>query len=218
MINQSLTLLTLVLTGGLVGAATTAKQVSAVTQLASLANAASFQTDQKVNDTSATSIISNAPTIASSTTSTTSASTDQYLDDRSTPVQLLKSYYNAINRSEYVRAYYYWGSTGKTATSQPPAYPQFAAGYAKTKAVQLTTGKVKSEGAAGSIYYQVPVSLVATLSDSSKLSYVGCYTIRQPNPQNFGAPPFIPMHIESALIRQVSSRSNLTSLMNSSCR
>ncbi len=32
-----------------------------------------------------------------------------YLDDRSTPIQVLKSYYNAINRQEYVRAYSYWG-------------------------------------------------------------------------------------------------------------
>ncbi len=110
-------------------------------------------------------------------------------------MQILKSYYNAINRKEYVRAYYYWESKGKSTASQPPGYPQFEAGYANTAAVQLTTGKVESSGAAGTFYFQVPVTLVATHTDGSQHTYFGCYTIRQPNPKNFGAPPFIPMSI-----------------------
>lgn len=144
--------------------------------------------------------------------SASAANTEQFLDDRSNPVQLLKSYYNAINRKEYVRAYYYWNA------SQPPAYPQFEAGFANTAAVQLTTGKVSSEGAAGSVYFQVPVTLMTTRTNGSQHSYVGCYTIRQVNPKNFGAPPFIPMNISSAKIREVPSGSNTTVLMNQSCR
>lgn len=142
----------------------------------------------------------------------------QYLDDRSDPVQLLKSYYNAINRHEYVRAYYYWSPQNATsATSQPPSYPQFEAGYAKTTAVQLTTGKVTGEGAAGSFYSQVPVTLVATHTDASKHIYVGCYTIKQVNASNFGAPPFIPMRIYSAKIKEVPSKANTAILMQQSC-
>lgn len=140
-----------------------------------------------------------------------------YLDDRSNPVQLLKSYYNAINRKEYVRAYYYWGQNGNKTTSQPPPYPQFEAGYGKTKAVQLTTGKVTSEGAAGTFYFQVPVTLIATQTNGSKQAFVGCYTIRQPNPAVFGAPPFIPMHIYSAKIQQVPKYANTAQLMQQSC-
>ena len=34
-----------------------------------------------------------------------------YLDDRSTPVQVIKSYYNAIDTQEYVRAYSYLRNT-----------------------------------------------------------------------------------------------------------
>lgn len=144
----------------------------------------------------------------------------QYLDDRSSPVQVLKSYYNAINRKEYVRAYYYWMQKGTSATSQPPTYPQFEAGYADTAAVQLTTGKVSSNGAAGSVYYQVPVILVATHKDGdgSKHTFVGCYTIRQPNPKNFGAPPFTPMGIYSAQIQEVSRSANAAVLMEQSCQ
>ncbi|MGH6859926.1 MAG: hypothetical protein ACRECY_06700, partial [Phyllobacterium sp.] len=32
----------------------------------------------------------------------------EYLDDRSTPETVIKSYYNAINRQEYARAYSYY--------------------------------------------------------------------------------------------------------------
>lgn len=141
-----------------------------------------------------------------------------YLDDRSNPIQLLKSYYNAINLKEYVRAYSYWSQNGNSATSQPPPYPQFEAGYAKTEAVQLTTGKVTGNGAAGTIYYQVPVTLVATHTDNSKHTYVGCYTLRQPNPAIFGKPPFIPMSIYSAKIQEVPSKANTGVLMQQSCK
>lgn len=144
-------------------------------------------------------------------------STEQFLDDRSSPLQILKSYYNAINRKEYVRAYYYWGSEGKNATSQPSTYPDFKAGYANTTAVQLKTGNVKDEPGAGNVYYQVPVTLVATHTDGSKHTYVGCYGIRQANPKLFEAPPFVPMNITSAKIKEVSSQSNTSQLMNQSC-
>ena len=90
-----------------------------------------------------------------------------YIDDRSTPIQVLKSYYNAINRQEYVRAYSYWGEKGSSNT-QPPAYPQFAAGYSDTAQVKLKTGKTSDEGAAGSVYTTVPVTLSVTNTNGSK--------------------------------------------------
>jgi hypothetical protein len=147
-----------------------------------------------------------------------SSNANQFLDDRSSPGQLLKSYYNAINRQEYVRAYSYWGALGNSSTSQPPAYPQFKAGYDNTKAVQLTTGKLTSEGAAGSVYFQVPVMLNVTNTNGSKHSFIGCYSIRQVNPQNFAVPPFKPMHIDSAKIREVNNRNGKTALMTQSCQ
>ncbi|MEC4812712.1 MAG: hypothetical protein SAK29_05480 [Scytonema sp. PMC 1069.18] len=142
----------------------------------------------------------------------------KYLDDRSTPIQVLKSYYNAINRKEYVRAYYYWTKNGTSATSQPPSYPQFEAGYANTAAVQLVPGEVNSSGAAGSIYYEVPVILRAKHTDGTNHTFVGCYVIKQPDPKIFGAPPFIPMGIYSAQIREVSSSANIDKLMEQSCQ
>lgn len=140
-----------------------------------------------------------------------------YLDDRSHPVQLLKSYYNAINRKEYVRAYYYWGQNGNNTTSQPPPYPQFEAGYAKTKAVHLIIGEVTEDAAMQKVSFQVPVTLVTTLTNGSKQAFVGCYTIRQVSPLAFGAPPFKPMYINSAKIKQVPNKANTALLMQQSC-
>lgn len=37
------------------------------------------------------------------------SSAEMFLDNHSSPLKIFKSYYNAINRKEYVRAYYYWG-------------------------------------------------------------------------------------------------------------
>ncbi len=141
-----------------------------------------------------------------------------YLDDRSTPIEVLKSYYNAINRQEYVRAYSYWGQKGTDAQSQPPAYPQFAAGYSNTAQVKLTTGKIRGEGAAGSVFTTVPVTLSVTNTNGSKDTFVGCYTLRQVNPKIFSEPPFHPIHIESAKIRKIANDENAASLMEQSCQ
>lgn len=133
-----------------------------------------------------------------------------YLDDRSDPVHLLKSYYNAINLGEYVRAYSYW-------EENPTPYRQFEAGFGKTKAVQLTTGKVTSDAAMQKVTFQVPVTLVTTLTNGSKQTFVGCYTIRQVSPKASSLPPFRPMHIDSAKIQQVSNKANTALLMQQSC-
>lgn len=115
-----------------------------------------------------------------------------YMDDRSTPTAVVESLYNAINRHEYARAYSYWG---KGAASQ--SFEDFVKGYKDTIRIRLYTGNVTSEGAAGSIYYSVPVSLRSVNKDGTTVVFAGCYTVRFVNPQIQAEPPYIPMHIES---------------------
>ena len=120
------------------------------------------------------------------------AATPAYVDDRSTAVSVIQSYYNAITRKEYVRAYSYY----EDGQGVDP-FDKFQAGYANTASVSVAYGQVGSEGAAGSTYYTVPVSLDA-VSTSGKHSYfAGCYTLRLANPQIQAAPPFRPLHIVS---------------------
>jgi hypothetical protein len=98
-----------------------------------------------------------------------------FYEDRNGPVQLLRSFYNAINRKEYPRAYGYWE------TPQSP-YVEFAQGYATTASVTLLTGTPTFEGAAGSTYSRVPVVLIARQTDGSIRTFSGCYVARRTNP------------------------------------
>lgn len=120
-----------------------------------------------------------------------------YVDDRSDGPALIRSLYNAINRQEYARAYSYFGD------QKPPGdYSSFVRGYAKTVDVQVITGTVTSEGAAGSIYSPVPVAVKSTEKGGKVHVFAGCYITRIVNAA-VQEPPFTPLHIESAELEQV---------------
>jgi hypothetical protein len=114
-----------------------------------------------------------------------------YVDDRSDATAVIISFYNAINRQEYARAYSYYGDP-----AQAGDFDTFAAGYADTKHVELLAGAPVAEGAAGSTYYTLPVAIDAEAKDGSHAQYAGCYLLRLANPAIQAAPPFKPMHIE----------------------
>lgn len=97
-------------------------------------------------------------------------------------VNLLASYYDAVNRREYRRAYGYWESpTG--------SYDEFVRGYAETASVQLIVQPPTSVGAAaGSLYAQILTVLIATNRDGRRQTFSGCYTMRKSNLR----PPAIP--------------------------
>jgi len=114
-----------------------------------------------------------------------------YLDDRSDPAAIVRSYYNAVNRQEHARAWSYYGEP------KPGDYPSFAAGYALTTAVSLALGEVTTEGAAGSIYGSVPLAIEATTADGETRVYAGCVTTRQLQPA-VQEPPFRPLEIVGA--------------------
>src|SRR5205085_2196506 len=90
-----------------------------------------------------------------------------YIDNRSGPLEVLQSMFNALNRQEYTRAYDYWEN--QAALGSFAAYQQ---GYAATQSIQWAWGAVQPEGAAGQLYWSVPVTLkVATASGNQ--TYVG---------------------------------------------
>lgn len=122
-----------------------------------------------------------------------------FLDDRSTPASIIRSFYNAINRKEYVRAYSYFVT--KNATTPPPAYDQFAAGYKNTATVQLATGTITSGAGAGQVNYGVPVKLTVKNADGSTQTFSGNYELHKAQPANFGTPPFEPLGISGANIK-----------------
>ena len=97
-------------------------------------------------------------------------------DDPGGPVQLLASYFNAINLGDYARAWDYWENPPN------PSFDDFRNGYADTASVFLVVRPpIGYEGAAGSSYARVPVLLLATHTDASEHNFSGCYVGRSPN-------------------------------------
>jgi hypothetical protein len=95
---------------------------------------------------------------------------------------VVKAYYQAINDKNYPRAYTYWDDSG---TASHQGYAEFALGFAKTAQVDLVVGQARTEGAAGSLYSQVPVVVFARQSDGARQAFCGTYTLHRAN-----VPPF----------------------------
>lgn len=118
-----------------------------------------------------------------------------YLDDRSDAAALVRSFYNAVNRREYARAWDYFGEAKPSKT-----FDAFAAGYEKTGRVDVVTGAVAAEGAAGSAIYYVPVAISAVDAGGEAKVFAGCYRARLANPQVQGV-PFRPLHLEKGSLK-----------------
>ena len=75
-----------------------------------------------------------------------------YIDDRSTPSQVIVSLYNAINRKEYLRAYNYWNNPSSTQGS----FAAFANGYQNTASVSLVFGQITGDARCRAILFHRP--------------------------------------------------------------
>lgn len=113
----------------------------------------------------------------------------EYLDNRSTPESLIKSYYNAINRQEYARAYSYY-----EADNPPKSFPEFQAGYENTADVTVQFGTAVGEGAAGSAYWSQPLAIRSRAKDGTETVFTGCYRLKLANPAIQGV-PFVPLSL-----------------------
>ena len=153
-----------------------------------------------------------APIVPAPVTITQDITSANYLDDRSTAVDVLSSLFNAINRKEYLRAYSYWESNSKVGP-----FDKFQQGYADTASVQLTTGSVSSNAGAGQIYYTVPAVLKAKTSGGATQTFSACYILHLSRPEIQGVPPFQPLAIKSATAKLVSNSSDPTTLLDQAC-
>lgn len=127
---------------------------------------------------------------------------EPYMDDRSDAANLVRSLYNAVNRHEYARAYDYF--------TAPPAksFDAYVQGYEGTASVDVITGRVTSDGAAGSVFYAVPTAVRARDGAGKTSYFAGCYTVRAVN-GTVQDPPNRPLRIESAKLK-VSTEADYT--------
>ncbi|WP_147272198.1 hypothetical protein [Phyllobacterium salinisoli] len=115
-----------------------------------------------------------------------------YTDDRTSPTSLLKSYYNAIARRQYLRAFGYLEHGG---TPTAAKLKKFAAGYAHTVSIRLKIGEENGDGGAGSVTYCLPVALESTLDNGKKQIFSGYYRFVYVSADLQQTSPFIPLLI-----------------------
>lgn len=97
-------------------------------------------------------------------------------------LRVLQAYYQAIDQGNYPRAYTYWENNG---TASQQSYSVFVEGFASTDRVTLATGQAQINAAAGSVYTEVPVVVIAQQRDGSRQLFCGNYRLRRAN-----VPPF----------------------------
>jgi hypothetical protein len=92
---------------------------------------------------------------------------------------VVQRYYAAIDRGDFRTAFALWGNDGADSRQ---SFADFKRGFAATAKTSVKTGKpTNGEGAAGSIYIDVPVTVRATLKDGKHQRFTGHYTLRRVN-------------------------------------
>jgi hypothetical protein len=145
---------------------------------------------------------------------TLSIDKNNFVDNRSGPVETVSSLLNALNKKQYVRAYSYF----QDPTNFPGPYSSFAAGYADTDVITALFGDAQTEGAAGSLYYKLPLAMIVTTTSASTQTFVGCYTLRLSEPAVQAAPPFQPMGITTAKFSQVDNSTDVKAILPTACQ
>lgn len=127
-------------------------------------------------------------------------------NDPGDPLGTLAAYYSAINARDYRRAFRFWDSP-------PSSFEQFQRGFADTDNVRLLVDPATHvEGAAGSVYADIPTIVVATTRNGSERLFAGCYVMRRSNVQDRG------WQIYRGDISPVPSSSRLSRILSQGCR
>ena len=110
------------------------------------------------------------------------------------PEDVITAFYDNVNQKKYSAAYILWENEGKASGK---TLEDFTKGYSETKSTDVTiVGTVSTEGAAGSIYATVPVSITAVTTTGKTQHFTGEYVLRKSNIEPKG------WHIYSAKISQ----------------
>jgi hypothetical protein len=110
--------------------------------------------------------------------------------------QVVRDYYAAVSRRDYRAAYTLWHGS--------QSYDHFCRGYARTRSARVTFLRPgKAEGAAGSIFVELPVRVDAVLRSGPRQNFVGSYILRRVNDVPGSTAAQRHWHIERAHLRQV---------------
>lgn len=113
---------------------------------------------------------------------------------------VVRRYYAAINAHDYATAWTQWGPDGRPGQR----FADFQKGFARTRATSVTIGQVPpSEGAAGSVYATIPVTVDAQLTDGRQQRFAGQYVVRRVNDVPGASADQLRWHIDSATLKPV---------------
>jgi hypothetical protein len=122
------------------------------------------------------------------------------------PVAALAAYYAAINARDYKKAYGYW-------ESPTSSFERFVRGFADTERSRLFVEPIASvEGAAGSLYAEIPAIVIAETRNRRERFFAGCYVMRRRNDREGS------WRIYRANIAPVSANAALTQRLSASCQ
>lgn len=112
---------------------------------------------------------------------------------------VIQRYYRALDARDYGTAWQQWGDSGQPGNS----YERFRQGYAKTRSVQVTLGQLGAvEGAAGSSYVSVPVTVKARLVDGTRQTFTGTYQLCRVDDIDGASAEQRRWHLDSAKLKQ----------------
>jgi hypothetical protein len=124
-------------------------------------------------------------------------------DSAQAAATVVETYYALIETGKYREAWKLWGGAGQRSGKTET---QFTAGFASTAATYAEVGAPgDTEGAAGSIFVDVPVTVNATLKDGTTQRFVGTYTLRRVNDVPGSSAEDRRWHIDSAKLRKVAA-------------
>ena len=111
---------------------------------------------------------------------------------------VVRRYYAAINARDYATAWTQWGDDGRPGQT----FKGFEQGFAKTRATRVTIGTLPpAEGAAGSVYQTVPVTVEATTDSGARQRFVGSYVVRRVNGVDGASAAQLRWHLDSATLK-----------------
>lgn len=112
---------------------------------------------------------------------------------------VVRAYYAAIGAHDYRRAWQQWGAGG---AASGKSFEQFRGGFAHTASVTAEVGPPGAiEGAAGSRYCEVAVTLEATTDRGERQRFAGTYVMRR-SVVDGATPEQQRWHIASARLRK----------------
>jgi hypothetical protein len=118
--------------------------------------------------------------------------------DERDPAKVLDWWAAALERRDWAGARRIWGQFG---TASELSAQGFARQWEPYRTLAVEVGKGESDGAAGSLYYEVSVSISGTRQDGQPYRLSGIVTLRRVNDVDGATPEQLRWHIERSTLR-----------------